>query len=107
MNLDNRIATIFRGQFPRGHGMMIQRLREIFGALVLALVLLGCSHSSSPRPAEVKRKPAVPPEPVVNHWPSGVQPGQRIEHGELILDVDGAHRQLNAQHHLLILNVIG
>ncbi len=78
---------------------MIQRLREIFVALVLALVLLGCSHSSSPRPAEVKGKPAVPPEPVVNHWPSDAQPGQRIEHGELILDVDEAHRQLNAQHH--------
>ena len=33
---------------------MIQRLRGIVGALGLALVLLGCSPASAPRPAEVK-----------------------------------------------------
>jgi len=76
--------------------MMIQRLRGIGGTLGLALVLLGCSPASAPPPAEVK---ALPPEPVVNHSPSDAQPGQRIEHGELILDVDEAKRQLNAQHH--------
>ena len=75
---------------------MILRLRGIVGALGLALVLLGCSPASAPPPAEVK---ALPPEPVVNHSPSDAQPGQRIEHGELILDVDEAKRQLNAQHH--------
>jgi len=79
--------------------MMIQRLREVVGALGLALVLVGCSPSSDPRPAEVKAKPALSPEPVVNHSPSDAQLGQRIEHGELILDVDEAKRQLNAQHH--------
>ena len=40
-----------------------------------------------------------PAEPVVNHVSSDTQPGQRIEHGELILDADEAHKQLNAQHH--------
>jgi quercetin dioxygenase-like cupin family protein len=40
-----------------------------------------------------------PPEPVVTHTAATAQPGQRIEHGELILDVDDAHRELNAQHH--------
>jgi quercetin dioxygenase-like cupin family protein len=79
--------------------MMIQRLREVVGALGFALVLLGCSPSSTPLPAEGKAKPALPPEPVVNHSPSDAQPGQRIEHGELILEVDEARRQLNAQHH--------
>jgi quercetin dioxygenase-like cupin family protein len=78
---------------------MIQRPREIVGALGLALVLLGCSSASTPRPAEVKSNLPLPPEPVVNHSPSDAQPGQRIEHGELILDVDEAKRQLNAQHH--------
>ena len=42
---------------------------------------------------------ALPPEPVVNHVPSDAQPGERIEHGELILDIDDAGRQLHAQHH--------
>ena len=44
------------------------------------------------------KKPALPPEPVVTH-PASKANGQRIEHGELILDVDEAHRKLNAQHH--------
>jgi quercetin dioxygenase-like cupin family protein len=78
---------------------MNQRLREIVVALSLALLLLACSSASGPSPAEVKAKPVLPPEPVVNHFPSDAQPGQRIEHGELILDVDEARRQLNAQHH--------
>lgn len=79
--------------------MMVKRLREMVGTLSLAMVLLGCSTASAPPPAEAKAKPALPPEPVVNHSPSDAQPGQRIEHGELILDVDEARRQLNAQHH--------
>jgi len=44
------------------------------------------------------RKPALPPEPVVTHAASSAN-GQRIEHGERILDVDEAHKKLNAQHH--------
>ena len=78
---------------------MIQRLPGIGGALVLVAALLRCSPASGPPPAEVKAKPGLPPEPVVNHSPSDAQSGQKIEHGELILDVDQAKRQLNAQHH--------
>ena len=78
---------------------MIQRPRDVVGALSLALVLLGCSSPSAPRSAEVRAKPVLLPEPVVNHSPSDAQPGQKIAHGELILDVDEARRQLNAQHH--------
>jgi quercetin dioxygenase-like cupin family protein len=78
--------------------MLIKRLPAVVGALSLGMVLLGCSRTSPP-PAEVKAKPVLPPEPVVNYSPSDAQPGQRIEHGELILDVDEATKQLNAQHH--------
>lgn len=78
---------------------MSQRLRGIIGALKFALVLLGCSPDSAPPAAEVKTKPALPPEPVVNHSPSDAQPGEIIEHGELIFDVDEARERLHAQHH--------
>lgn len=77
----------------------IGRLQEIVYVLGLALVLPGCSTSSTPHPAVVKVTPALPPEPMVNHSPSDAQPGQKIAHGELIRDVDDAKRQLNAQHH--------
>jgi hypothetical protein len=73
--------------------MKIQRLREIVGALGLTMVLLWCSTATAQTPADGKTKPAPPPEPVVNHPPSDAQPGQRIEHGELILDVDEETRQ--------------
>lgn len=78
---------------------MRESVREIVLALGLALVLGGCSRAPEPPPAEARTKPVLPPEPVVNHSPSDAQPGQRIEHGELILDVDEARRKLNAQHH--------
>lgn len=67
--------------------------------LGLAWALMGCSSDSPPAMAEVKPKPVLPPEPVVNHVPSQAEPGQRIEHGELILGVDEAKSQLHAQHH--------
>lgn len=66
-------------------------LREYAGALILVMALASCSAVDS--------KPSLPPEPVVTHASAAAQPGQRIEHGELILDVDDAIRQLNAQHH--------
>jgi quercetin dioxygenase-like cupin family protein len=78
---------------------MNQRLRETVVALSVALVLLGCSSASAPPAAEAKAKPVLPPEPVVNHSHADARPGEKIEHGELILEVDEARRQLNAQHH--------
>jgi quercetin dioxygenase-like cupin family protein len=78
---------------------MNQRLREVVVALSLALVLLGCSRAPASPPAEVKAKAVLPPVPVVNHSSSDAQPGQKIEHGELLVDADEASRQLNAQHH--------
>src|SRR5260221_437535 len=79
--------------------MMMNRLRGIVGALALAMLLPGCSPASAPPPTNVKAKAVFPPEPVVNHSPTAARPGQRIAHGELILDVDEAKKQLNAQHH--------
>jgi mannose-6-phosphate isomerase-like protein (cupin superfamily) len=77
----------------------IKWLRETVGALGLALVLPGCATSSAPHTAGGNANPALPPEPIVTHSPSDAQPGQKIAHGELILDADEAKKQLNAQHH--------
>jgi len=63
--------------------------RGIACAAGLASALAACAGTTK----------ALPPEPVVNHTHAHAQPGERIEHGELILDVDEARRQLNAQHH--------
>jgi quercetin dioxygenase-like cupin family protein len=78
---------------------MMQSVRTIVAALSLAFALLGCASAPAPPPVEAKAKPALLPEPVVNHASSDAQAGQRIEHGELILGVDEAKRQLHAQHH--------
>lgn len=67
--------------------------------LLVALALPGCSRAPAPAPAESRAKPAPPPEPVVNHTPADAGPGERIEHGELILGVDDARKALHAQHH--------
>ena len=78
---------------------MRHRVGDILGVLSLALVLPGCSKAPDGYSAESKARAAQLPEPVVNHAPGDALPGQRIAHGELILDVDDARRQLNAQHH--------
>ena len=78
---------------------MSAEVRQVAGAMGLAFLLVGCSTSSIPVPQEAKARPVQPPEPVVTHTASTAQPGQRIEHGEVILEPDDAHRQLNAQHH--------
>ena len=78
--------------------MTIHRPQVLLGALLLALVLPGCSPSSTPGPPAAQA-PGLPPEPVVNHTAADAQPGEKIEHGELIVTVDEARRQLNAQHH--------
>ena len=79
--------------------MLIRRRRFIGGALGLAPALLGYSRNAVSNPAEVQTKPTFPPEPVVNHTAKDAAKGERIEHGELIVDVDEATRELNAQHH--------
>ena len=78
--------------------MMIHVRGGAIGALGLALLLLGCAPAAPPA-AQVQPKAAPPPEPVVTHTAANAEPGQKIEHGEWIVDVDDAKRQLNAQHH--------
>jgi len=65
--------------------------------LGMALTLFGCSRASDAPPAEAER--AQPPEPVVNHSPADAQPGERVDHGEVIVSVDEARQRLHAQHH--------
>ncbi len=78
---------------------MNQRLRNSLGTLGLALILGGCTVTTDGDSAQAGKKPTLLPEPVVTHSPSDAEPGQKIEHGELILGVDEARRQLHAQHH--------
>jgi quercetin dioxygenase-like cupin family protein len=79
--------------------MTIQRPQAIAGALCLALIIPGCSRAPGPTPPEARAKSALPPPPIVNHSPADARPGERIEHGELILDVDETRGRLHAQHH--------
>jgi quercetin dioxygenase-like cupin family protein len=74
-------------------------LGKIVCFLSIAVIVTTCSRVPSPPPAEVKAKPALPPEPVVTYSPSDAKLGQKIEHGELIVDVDKARRLLHTQHH--------
>lgn len=75
------------------------RLRGLVGMIGLSLVLLWFSLAATSGRAEVKTKRALPPPPVVTHTAADAKPGEKIEHGELMLSVDDATRQLNAQHH--------
>ena len=73
--------------------------RGLVGSLGFAIALSGCAPAAPPASSEVKTKAARPPEPVVTHAAANAEPGQKVEHGEWIVDVDDAKRQLNAQHH--------
>lgn len=79
--------------------MIIHRLLGMVCLLSLAFVSTGCSPSPTPPATEISTKPSPPALPVVNHTHADAKPGERVEHGELIIDVDDATRQLNAQHH--------
>ncbi|MEW5746404.1 MAG: cupin domain-containing protein [Nitrospirota bacterium] len=63
----------------------------------IALAVAACAPTHAMRGAE--DAPAMPPEPVVTYSASDAEPGQRIEHGELIVDVDAERQALHAQHH--------
>jgi quercetin dioxygenase-like cupin family protein len=68
------------------------------------MIVLGCSKPPAP-PAEAEAKPATPaapagpPEPTVTSTAANAQPGEKVEHGEWIVDVTEETRKLNAQHH--------
>ena len=70
------------------------------------VVLLGVASAAAvlayPRTdpeAEAAAASALPPEPVVTYAAVDAEPGQKIEHGELIVEADEARQALHAQHH--------
>jgi quercetin dioxygenase-like cupin family protein len=66
-------------------------------SVAAAAALAACATGERRGDAAPAARPAIPPPPAVTHA-SGA-PGERVEHGELILDVDEARRKLHAQHH--------
>ena len=69
--------------------------------LTFAILFAGCAPGAQ-RPAGEQAstaKPTLPPEPTVTWTAADSMPGQRIDHGEVILPVDAARRALHAQHH--------
>jgi quercetin dioxygenase-like cupin family protein len=57
------------------------------------------SSCARTEPGQETKVASLPPEPVVTYSAPDAGPGQHIEHGELIVDVDEAKRLLHAQHH--------
>jgi len=78
---------------------MHQGLSRFVVVLVVSLIIFVGSPGKNHRTTEVGAQTKLPPEPTVTYSASDAQPGQRIEHGELILDVDEARKLLHAQHH--------
>ncbi len=76
-------------------------LGKVLCLVGLAVIVAACTPAQQPSGDEAKGKLARPPEPVVTYSASATDagPGQRVEHGELILDVDQARQGLHAQHH--------
>lgn len=79
------------------------RLMPLTASSVL-FSLLACAPAPAPLPTAEEasvataQAPVLPPEPVVTYR-GGEAEGERIEHGELIVDVDEARQALHAQHH--------
>jgi quercetin dioxygenase-like cupin family protein len=76
-------------------------LTKFMAGLGLVAGVSACTPAAPPPPPlpDVKAPPPLPPEPIVTYSAAAAQPGQRIEHGEWIIDVDEARRRLHAQHH--------
>ena len=71
---------------------------------VVALISIGvglaaCSPSAGPQGEQAAARPELPPEPTVTYSQADAGPGERVEHGEVIVDVNEAKRRLHAQHH--------
>src|SRR5687768_16027368 len=69
--------------------------------LVVALSLASCAPAAKEPAGDSTPTAAktLPPEPTVTWTAADSLPGQRIDHGEVILDVDAARKALHAQHH--------
>ncbi len=73
---------------------MYRRLSFVFAVAIITGIL-----AVSVLPAEAEEKKSLLPEPTVTYSSSDAEPGQTIEHGELISPIDEARKQLHAQHH--------
>ena len=67
--------------------------------LALALLRASCAPTKAPEAPTTAAKPVLPPEPTVTHTAADAEPGQVVDHGEVILSVDDARKALHAQHH--------
>lgn len=68
-------------------------MRSYF-ALLFIVTFGACASNTKPQSAA-----RLPPPPVLTFTANDAVEGQRIEHGELIVDVDEERRKLHAQHH--------
>ena len=76
----------------------MNRLALLAVVILISIASLACTQAPAPAPQPTEEpKPTLLPEPVVTY--KGGEPGQRVEHGEVILDVDEARKALHAQHH--------
>jgi quercetin dioxygenase-like cupin family protein len=80
---------------------MVTTMIRHFALPLFVLVVAACSDntttdSEAPEPEE--NADSLPPEPIVTYRGSDVS-AERVEHGELIIDVDETRRALHAQHH--------
>ncbi|HKY60859.1 MAG TPA: cupin domain-containing protein [Gemmatimonadota bacterium] len=79
---------------------MHRTMLTVFAALSFALLLAACEEAPTPEStASPQEAQGLPPEPVVTYNESDAAEGERLEHGEVILDIDEARRRLHAQHH--------
>ena len=67
--------------------------------LAVLLTIIACAPAPESPPAQQEVEPlALPPEPVVTYQ-GGETDQERVQHGELIVDVDAARKALHTQHH--------
>lgn len=78
---------------------MSRGLGKTVGLVGLAVAAAACSPAPTPQGEQAEHRPALPPEPTVTYSESDAEAGQRIQHGEVIVDVDAARKSLHAQHH--------
>jgi quercetin dioxygenase-like cupin family protein len=82
--------------------MLRSQIVAIPVALLTFLILAACETDSDRGTAVEQGEPSstyvLPPEPVVTISAARVE-GERVEHGEVIEEVDDARRALHAQHH--------
>jgi quercetin dioxygenase-like cupin family protein len=67
--------------------------------LAVLFLVASCAPAKPPGGEDTAAKPALPPEPTVTHTAADAGPGQKVDHGELILEIDAARQALHAQHH--------